>query len=205
MMDTMRPYGKWILWGLGVLLVIVLIAFAIVSFLPKPTTQVTPAPAPTPTLPILGTVVPVNSGKNNSNSTTATTITLLGKLGPVVIKDFIHNGVTGADPQNKGLYFVAGSPGYCMPDGTCPGGASSTDFNVVYDSDLQFFTVTLLAEPIGQVRTATEQFMLQTLGVSQNDLCALHYYLGTIKGLNDAYADRNLGFSFCPGATVLPK
>ncbi|HVW82438.1 MAG TPA: hypothetical protein VHC68_00615 [Candidatus Paceibacterota bacterium] len=125
--------------------------------------------------------------------------------GTVTVDDFIHNGVTIADPQNAGQYYLAGSLGYCLPDGSCPAAASSTDFRIVYDDTKQSFTIALLTEPIGRARLEVEQFLESTLGIGENQMCALTYYVGTSYRVNEFYDDRNLGFSFCPGATALPQ
>jgi len=50
-----------------------------------------------------------------------------------------------------------------------------------------------------------EQFMLKTLGISQQQLCALNYSVGVTRYVNEQYTAKNLGFSFCPGAVVLPQ
>ena len=191
--DQPRPYLRWVFSGFVVLVVVGLAAVAMVSLLPE---ESPPAPPPT-TLP--------SAGSTSSGSTSgAATLSIDAKLGPVGVNDFIHDDVTEADPQNPGLYYLAGSPGYCLTDGSCPGGYETTNFNITYDSKKQFFTVALLAEPLGEIRTETEQFMLKTLGITGTELCTLNYYVGTVSALNDYYAGKNLGFSFCPNATVLP-
>lgn len=187
----MQTYGKWIFWGLVALAVFILLA---VLFWPSAPAE---TPVPAPTLP--------SAASSGDTTNSGRTLSLTGKLGTITMNDFLHNGMTEADPLNEGLYFVAGSPGYCIPEGPCPHGAPATEYVIVYDSKRQFFTITLLAEPLGQARARAEQFLLNSLGVSESQLCALNYYAGILNGLNDRYGDRNLGFSFCPGATVLPE
>lgn len=125
--------------------------------------------------------------------------------GTVATNDFINNGTTVPDTENPGNYYLAGSVGYCLSDGTCPSGAPASDFKVVYFSKEQAFAIGLTKEPIGQARQDAEQFMLSTLGISKADLCNLNYYIGTDNEVNPTYAGKNLGFSFCPGSVPLPN
>jgi hypothetical protein len=133
------------------------------------------------------------------------TVAARGGGTPIVTKSFIANGVTSPDVENPGTYYLAGSPGYCLKDGTCPSGAPESNFIVTYDAPNQFFTIALTKEPLGAARIAAEQFLMSTLGVSQTQLCSINYYIGTVNAVNAIYAGKNLGFSFCPGATVLPE
>jgi len=123
----------------------------------------------------------------------------------IVVNDFIHNGVTVADTINPGRYLLAGNLGYCYPDSAQCQAASTTNFIVFYNSKPQSFTIALTEEPVGKARLAMEQFMLKTLGISQQQLCALNYSVGVTRYVNEQYTAKNLGFSFCPGAVVLPQ
>jgi len=122
----------------------------------------------------------------------------------LMVNDFLHNGVTEADVVNAGNYYLAGSAGYCTKAGVCPQGASATDFVITYNANAQFFTIALTKEPIGQARLDAETFLEKTLSLNNAQMCALRYYLGTTSYVNGAFAGKNLGFSFCPGATKLP-
>ncbi len=132
-------------------------------------------------------------------------VTARGTEAPLVVNNFLKNGVTVEDIENPGIYYLAGSVGYCLKDGTCPAGAAAENFIVAYDASLQFFTISLTKEPLGTARADAEQFLLKTLGISQTDLCNIKYFLSTTSSVNPFYAGQNLGFSFCPGATVLPQ
>jgi hypothetical protein len=123
--------------------------------------------------------------------------------GQVTTKDFIHNGTTIPDVENDNQYLIAGSLGYCEPGLACTA-ASTPDFNIFYNADTQSFTIGIAQEPIGQSRHEAEEFMLSALGIEQDQLCALNYYVGVPYWVNEAYSGKNLGFSFCPGATPLP-
>ena len=66
-----------------------------------------------------------------------------------------------------------------------------------------FFLITLIEEPIGEGRRQAESYLLNKLGISQTDLCALHYLVSVPWWVNELYTGKNLGFSFCPGAAPL--
>ncbi len=125
--------------------------------------------------------------------------------GSVTVSDFIHNGVTIPDAANNGQYLLAGNLGYCVTDTQQCQAGTATDFNIFYNSTDGSFTIALLKEPLGQVRIEAEQFLMTTLGITQDDMCRLNYYVGTTSNVNPLYSGQNLGFSFCPGTTVLPQ
>ncbi len=150
---------------------------------------------------------PISNTTNSSDQTTSKPETISVALengNTVMANDFIHNGVTKEDPQNTGNYYLAGSIGYCLSDGSCPSGATSTEYHIVYFSQDQSFIISLISEPIGQARIDAEEFLLKTLGLNQQQLCKLKYNVLTTSSVNSEYAGENLGFSFCPGAVALP-
>ena len=125
-----------------------------------------------------GVVVPVSSSQG----------------GTVSVQDFRDDSGVVTSPNIPGHYFIAGG---LNPNDT---GASFSTFYV--DSD-QSFTISLLAEPIGEVRKQAEQNLLQHLGISQSDACNLRYQVLVPYRVNSFYSGKNLGFSFCSGATPL--
>lgn len=196
----MTPRTFWIL--VSVIVVIFLCALAFIIWHGEASSPQTATS--TPDFPITGSGG-TGTGTGGDGNPSATGMTVADRGGnSVTTTDFIHNGVTIADPANAGMYYLAGGPGYCNPDGTCPSGAPASDFIVTYDSAQQAFNIALTQEPLGQARKDAEQFMLATLGVTQSGLCALRYYIGTDVYTNEQYAGINLGFSFCPDATALP-
>ena len=161
---------------------------------------------PTPGLPVAGSVAPNNEPGSSGAITTGATLSFTTRSGATaIVKDFVHNGETVADVVNPGSYVLAGTVGYCLADGTCPAGYSTTNFNISYDEKTHFFNVVLLKEPLGTVRLEAEQFLANRLGITGQQLCSLDYSIGAPYWVNTAYADKNLGFSFCPGATALPQ
>lgn len=195
---------KLIFWILGVLLGAILIGVLwYLFFFPKPTTQVLQQPPVT--LPSSGSVTPVTPGSASSSPTAQTMTLTVQDDQKVITNDFIHNKITIPDAANAGRYLLAGNLGYCVSDPEKCQAGLVTHYNLYYNSPEQSFTIELTKEPIGQTRLAMEQFMLATLGISQTEMCSLNYYVGVTLNVNSQFTGKNLGFSFCPGATVLPK
>ena len=122
----------------------------------------------------------------------------------VVTHDFIHNGVTIEDPANPKTYFLAGSSGSCNEAGVCPTAGKDLKFTIVYYPDSNSFNIGLSDEPLGTTRLQAEQYLMKTLGVSEQTMCQLNYSVMTTSYVSKTYGGINLGFSFCPGALVLP-
>lgn len=195
---------KLIIWILALFLGVIVVAVLWYAFfVPKIVPQTTPGTATT--FPTSGSVTPV-SGTSTNSSGAIPTFSLTAQDGSVVSAlDFIHNGITIPDKANLGRYLLAGNLGYCILDPQKCQAAPATNFTVYYDSGMKSFLIDLAEEPIGQARLDMEQFMLTTLGLTQTQLCSLNYFVGVTIYVNSQYTGKNLGFSFCPGATVLPK
>lgn len=193
---------------------LVIIIAGVVFFFTHSSQNTTGNVQPQTTLPTAGSNTQINTSTSVSNpvgafiatSTAPTQMTLQGRDGgAIVTQDFLHDGVTVADAVNEGSYMLAGSLGYCTADGVCGAHATTTDFSITYDVGTQFFNIILLAEPVGPVRTEAEQYLLSRLGIPASRACALNYYVGTPYWVSETYAGKNLGFSFCHGATPLPQ
>jgi hypothetical protein len=190
--------NKHLVWvGMGVLIVIGIAAAALLLFSGKKTPVTTPTPVST--FPTVGT------GGTPNNPAVGGSIELATNDGKTVTaSDFLHNGAVGKDPNNPTLSYLVGSIGYCLGDGTCPAGEAGKGFVITYDSKDQLFNISIEQEPMGANRIAAETVLLRRLGVSKETMCRLKYYLSVPEYVNERYAGPNLGFSFCPGATVLP-
>lgn len=114
--------------------------------------------------------------------------------GTLQTKDFVADPTTVKDAANQGYYYL----GYHTASENVP-------YIISYINTTQYFNIALLQEPIGQVRTQAEAYLMEHLGVSQADLCRLKYMVSVPNRVNSYFASRNLGFSFCPGATPLPQ
>lgn len=186
-------------WILGIFVGAIVIAVVwYMVFAPK---EAQPAVQQNTTLPVSGSVTPVES---NPTQTSASLVLATADGKSVVVNDFIHNGFTIKDTQNEGRYLLAGNLGYCADAKQCQA-AQATNFAIYYNSVPQSFTIALTREPIGEARTEMEQFLLKTLGIAPAQMCNLNYLIGVTKYVNEQYSWKNLGFSFCPGAAVLPK
>lgn len=126
-----------------------------------------------------------------ATSSSSTTLTIVANNGVITTNDFIHNGITIEDPSNAGNYYLTGS--------------STDGYAIGYRTPAQFFTIALQREPLGETRAAAETFLLSKLGISEEQMCHLNYYVGTDSYTNSAYAGKDLGFSFCPDSVALPK
>lgn len=160
------------------------------------------------TFPSSNTVTDVSGGGSTTTDIgNNTTMTIPSQItdNEVVTKDFIHNGSTVSDVQNPDRYFLAGNVGYCLPDGSCPSGAPSDEYNVVFQKKDSVFLIALLKEPLSLGRQHAEQFLRSALGISEIEMCTLKYYISTDSYTNSVYAGKNLLFSFCKGATPLPQ
>ncbi len=100
--------------------------------------------------------------------------------------------------------FVTGEAAPPLHDVVLSGGGTSTlPYIVVYFAKDQSFNITLLAEPLGDVRKAMEADLLQRLAVSEFNACSLRYVVLVPYAISTFYSGKNLGFSFCPQATQL--
>ena len=112
--------------------------------------------------------------------------------GPITTNDFLAQPETKEDPANKGYYFLGNQPEVSNP------------YTIEYIAATDYFNISLLQEPIRQSRIDAENYMLEHLGLTKEKLCTLNYMLSVPDAVNSIYSDENLGFSFCPGAVVLP-
>ncbi|MDB5189190.1 MAG: hypothetical protein JWL82_147 [Parcubacteria group bacterium] len=132
-------------------------------------------------------VDPTNSGGNGSFTTIPTT-----DGGSIKTKDLETDADVHEDPVNPGYFYL----GYQD--------ARTAPYLIEYIADTHYFNVELLTEPLGQNRIAAENYLMNKLGITKQEMCVLDYTLGTPRSVNEAYAGTNLGFSFCPDAVRLP-
>lgn len=132
----------------------------------------------------------------------------------------LPNGGTGGGgtpPVERTVTFKDGSqatipdvtklpqPAWASSDnGYVVSGNGQGDFDILYYPAQSAFSITLLQEPLGQTRLAAEQALRATLKLTDTQLCKLSADIGTIGSVNETYAGRNLGLSFCPGSVKLP-
>jgi hypothetical protein len=187
---------------LGIVLVLLIgILIVAVTFSKKAPTS--PASTTPVGFPESGTVS--NSGTSATSTSTSKMLINLRNGTKAPANNFITNGTTIEDPANKGTYYLAGSSIECTTGSTCPIAGTEKDFTIVYYPNTQSFNIGLAAEPLGSVRKEAEQYLMKALGLTQDQMCNLTYYIGTTTYVNPQYGGENLGFSFCPGAVALPE
>ena len=143
---------------------------------------------------------------------------------PMTTRNFLDMTTTIKDLANQGYYSLSGptnpAPIASSTSATSSEtGASSAasaqatssasfggkQYLITYVGDSGYFIVSLLQEPIGAARKAAEADLMNQLGVSQDAMCNLNYMVAVPWSVNQVYSGMNLGFSFCPGAVVLPQ
>lgn len=180
----------------GVAVIIIIISILFLTFGQKQSASTTNTQNQT-TLPSASsnTTTGNQMGTKTSGGTTSqssTKLQIAANNGTTIsVNDFIDNKATLKDPSNVGNYYLTGS--------------SANGYAIGYRASGQFFTIALEKEPIGGTRLMAQNFLLSALGINESQLCSLNYYVGTDVNTNSFYAGKNLGFSFCPGATALPN
>lgn len=76
-------------------------------------------------------------------------------------------------------------------------------YNISYFGNDESFNISLLEEPLGEVRRQAEQELAMRLGVAVEDLCRLKVRVGTALVTNQFVSGRDLGVSVCPGSVQI--
>ncbi|MEJ0053390.1 MAG: hypothetical protein WDN10_01505 [bacterium] len=151
--------------------------------------------------------LPVQNPATNPFGTPAGTVTTTSGTSSDLLPVILNDGSTVQVPD----FTKSNQPDWAGPAaGYQVAGSVTSDFVITYilpDPTTQRpqFLITLLAEPLGSVRLAAEQALRTALELSDTQLCALDTVVSAGPGVNDAYAGKSLGLSFCPGATKLPN
>ncbi len=122
--------------------------------------------------------------------------------GEIQVQDFTKDPLTVEDPVNTGQYYLGYHFTEGVPDSTA---TDSPPYVIDYIASDQFFNVVLYKEPIAKTRQEAEQYLMQHLGITQDQMCGLKYLISVPFWVNQYYTGTSLGFSFCPGATQLPQ
>lgn len=151
-----------------------------------------------------GTEVPQNSGTPSGNPfgfSTNTSGTSEDRTLMLVTED------------GKTLYaqdFTAsGQPDWAGPDsGYSVAGDGASAFSITYypaeGAVPAQFSISLLAEPLGETRLKAEAALRERTGLTSDELCSLDAQVFTSIHVNETYAGYDLGISSCAGATPLP-
>lgn len=114
------------------------------------------------------------------------------------LKDILKDPETKSDPVNPGHYYIG-----VAPDATVDAPVDAP-FIIEYIASTKFYNIALLREPLREVRSQAEQYLMERLGATQDDMCELSYMVSVSGSVSSAYTSTSLGFSFCPGAVQLP-
>ena len=112
----------------------------------------------------------------------------------ITVRDFKNDPDTVVSENNPGYYFIAGGVDIGIDD----------LYDIFYLEKHRSFTIVLLKEPLKETRLQAEQELMRKLGIDWIGMCRLRYHVGVPNDVNPIYSGTNLGFSFCPGAVVLP-
>lgn len=162
--------------------------------------------SPDQTTVIPGTPINTNTGGGAGDSTGTSTNTG-GTQGTSSVQVAIAGGraITTSDfksdPQTETSTNIPGH--YYLAGGLDPVG-SGAPYSIFYVDSDQSFTIDLLQEPLSQTRQDAEQVLMKKLGITTTYMCELRYTVLVPVSVNSFYSGKNLGFSFCPGAVVLP-
>lgn len=110
----------------------------------------------------------------------------------IPVRNFLASAQVQKDLDNSGYY----SLGYQ--------GAQNSTYRITYIDETNYFNIVLLAEPLGASRTQAENYLMNTLGISKEQMCLLDYTMSVPNAVNTNFSGENLGFSFCPNAVKLP-
>lgn len=116
---------------------------------------------------------------------------------PIMVKDFLKAPGTAEDSINSGYYYLGYHPSNDGQPDTAP-------YHILFIEESSYFNVIIRAEPIGETRKSAEAYLMQELGIREAQMCNLIYTVSVPASVNVEYSSINLGFSFCPGAVLLP-
>jgi hypothetical protein len=147
--------------------------------------------------PVVGGRPIINPGVSGTPSKPPeNTIVVATREGTLSVRDFT---------KDDGVWTSADQT-YMVVKGTesATSSAENVKYEIVFFPTDKSFVVTLLAEPLGDIRREVVNELLTKLGLSFENLCALAMDVSVPRGVNDFYLGQSLGLSGCPGAVSLP-
>ena len=144
-----------------------------------------------------------NSSSNNTTvvgTTGGTNIVVPTTGGSTATTNFLNDPAVVKDSINPGHYFIGPHPYIGIADSTA---TESPTYIIEYIQSDNSFTIGLLTEPIATTREDAERELTKVLGLGKDQMCQLNYMVSVPSRVNAIYSGKNLGFSFCPGATTL--
>lgn len=159
----------------------------------------TPVPvntnSPTNSFPVSSSTNPINQDPVNTDDGT---LSIMTSTGEIKTRNFVREPETVKDPVNKDTYYLGNHYPF---DGSQS--QQSPEYIIMYIPSTQYFNVSLLSEPIATSRIHAEEYLLEHLGVSKQELCRLNYMVSVPYFVNEFYTSQDLRFSFCPGSVSL--
>lgn len=176
---------NWLLFGSAVLLVAVVFVFLFFF-----TRSGEDSPTPPDTEPSFGQAPDVTPGGGTQD------VVVIETSGgqTISVPDFI---------RDRQPFIVASKAFYFITDNQQTKG-DAAEFDIVYGTDSSI-SIGLFKEPLGAVRFAAETELKSLLRLDNATLCTLKVSVAVPNSVNSFYSGKNLGLSFCPGATKLPE
>ncbi len=142
------------------------------------------------------TVEPPGSDTQTSVTKTRSLSTQSG--ASITVRDFLSDPAIKKDSNNPSFFYLGN---YIDP--ADPTASSTPNYVIEFSGSSDFFTIALLKEPIADVRKEAEKYLMQQLGIAEEQMCDIKYVVSVPVRVNQIHAGTNLGLSFCPGATPL--
>jgi hypothetical protein len=96
------------------------------------------------------------------------------------------------------------NPALVLPEGQGLFLAQTDQYIISLTQPDEQFTISILAEPIGVVRTAAELKFIELLGIDKQSACKLKVFVGGPVSVDERFGNnQNIGLSFCPGSVSL--
>jgi hypothetical protein len=121
-------------------------------------------------------------------------IEVLAKDGTQVqVKDLTKDADAMTNPSDQSYYFFP-------PAGTATTTFDTADYHLTYFEFDKSFLVSILAEPLGEIRRSASADLANRLGVSEKDLCNLIIVVSVPRDVNSYFIGMDLGLPGCPEA-----
>lgn len=168
--------------------ILVVVLGVIAFFIFRPTMQDTPEQSQSGDPFQTGQSVPV------TQTQPARQIPLNSTQGTVMVPSFIEDAPV-LQLDSASYHYVTYNEDYMPVDPA---------YGIVYGSDGSL-SVGVFLEPLGASRLKAETKLRQMTSLTDAQLCSLNVQVSVPSSVNETLSGRNLGLSFCPGATPLPN
>jgi hypothetical protein len=145
--------------------------------------------------------------------TQATSTMLVSSFGtvPLPVRDFLKDVdvITVHDKRASDSYSLGSFPypynkeGYATDTPKIPE-ALDRGYEILYFPAEKSFNVTILKEPLGEVRATAANDLAGRLGISTDEVCAVLVDVRIVGTANEIYGGRHVGFAGCKGAVKFP-